>query len=1192
MSSSLAQTKGKVANALAVLFAKRLLMAAFYLLVVVLTTYLGLGMANGMPFSDAFTRSIDKTVTYIGRLLQGDLGMSSAGSITLLPVRVAEVAPEIILRSFGLLGVSLLLAALVGTLVGILASLQRRSAFSLFILSATLLGISVPSFFLALLLQIGVLKLTATLGTAILPVGGFGWDKRLILPALVLAARPLAQIARVAFITTGQVLSEDFVRTAYSKGMRQQRTLVVHVLRNTAIPILTTIAVSLRFALCSLPVVEYFFGWPGVGFTLLKSIARRDDDLTIFLLLSLGLLIILLNLLLDFSYRLIDPRLQQAGLGGVVKSKPRAGEDVREFIGYLWRSFRYSRLAGLFTKQSAQHSPNPFHALSRQNDTQNELNENELQFSELRYWIRGTIGNLPLIIGLILVSLLLVVLIYGPALAPHSPYTTIGMTYVDGQFSIPPFPPDETYPWGTDVLGRDMMSLILSGAQQTLLLAGMAMLARLLVGVVLGAVAGWFKDSWLDRVIVSLSEVIATFPTLLLAMTLILAIGIRQGIRPFIIALCLVGWGEIMQFVRSEVISLRPRLFIESAYALGVPGLRIVRKHILPNLIPALVSLSAIEMGAVLMLLGELGFISIFIGGGAFAELVIWGPAYHYSEVPEWGALLSNTRTYARSYPWMAIYPSLAFFVSILGFNFFGEGFRRLMDIVGVKIVRIANRYTLLACAGVVVLIFLARGSTGTLPYFREQAFQFNTGNAMASLEDLTSPAFEGRALGSTGFQAAGDFIAERFAEYGLQPGGQQMSFFQTRQRDYVALLEIPQMRIDDDGPELVYHRDYVEHPSIYTNLGQASGKVRIFSTGELLVAGNWTLYRPALKNLSYKDDILLVFDERNLSTAESLPCAGILLVTSDQTSLSQRYALSPLQQWRTAWGGFTDEESLTPRMLISEAVAERILKSSSLTIKELRRQIENLQQDEILEIPLDATVSLSLVGEFYKSIPARHVIGHLPGVSATGPTRMDNQLVMVLAQYDCPPMGPDGLLYTCANDNASGFAVMLEAIHLMQETGYQPKRTFLFVAFSGEGYEGGHQVFPDATKLLQARVGFEANYTVEAIIDLRGLGAQGKDGLVYTTGGSQRLAKLLESAARQADVPIKRLFETVDISVVFEDQARGQDAPYVNIYWDGWQETSRTPQDTLVSISPESIEKAGKAVTLALMILGHELNY
>jgi ABC-type dipeptide/oligopeptide/nickel transport system permease component len=800
-----ARSMRTMAGALAFLFGRRLFLSILGLITVIVMTYFGLGMANGIPLQPALIRAVDKSVAYIGRLLEGDLGMSSAHSISLLPVAVAEAIPPIITRSFGLLGVSLLFAALAGTFIGILAGSYRRSGLSLVMFTLTILGISVPSFFLALLLQIGVIKLTAQTGQALLPVGGFGWDERLILPALVLAARPLAQIARVAYITTGQVLDEDYVRTAHSKGLRDWRVIGVHVLRNTAIPVLTTMAVSLRFSLSSLPVVEYFFGWPGIGFTLLKSIAKRDDNLTIAMLLALGLLVIAINLLVDVSYRIIDPRLRREVGTGAEEKRLNTREGLREFAGYLKRSIQNSRLADWIKRGRDREAPNPFRDLAEKRSEENGIGL--FTTGELRSWMRGTIGNFSLVIGIALLAVLAAVLVYGPSFAPHSPYTTVGMTYVNGKFLIPPFPPGEEYPWGTDVLGRDIMSLILSGAQQTLLLTTMAMAARMVVGFILGAAAGWFRDTWLDRVIVGTAEIIATFPTLLLAMTLILALGIRQGMRPFIITLCFVGWGEIMQFARAEVIKLRPRLFIESAYAMGVPGFRIIRKHVLPNLVPALVSLAALEMGAVLMLLGELGFISIFIGGGAFAELDIAMPAYHYSEVPEWGALLANTRTYARSYPWMALYPSLAFFVSILGFNFFGEGLRRFMDIVGVRVARIANRYTLAASVGVVAIFFFSRGSTGTLPFFQEQAFVFNVQNAMATLEDLTSSIFEGRALGSPGYRAAGDYIADRFAALGLQPGGEKMTYFQTRSRDYAALVEEPQLRIEDGGPGLVYHR-------------------------------------------------------------------------------------------------------------------------------------------------------------------------------------------------------------------------------------------------------------------------------------------------------------------------------------------------------------------------------------------------
>ena len=144
----------------------------------------------------------------------------------------------------------------------------------------------------------------------------------------------------------------------------------------------------------------------------------------------------------------------------------------------------------------------------------------------------------------------------------------------------------------------------------------------------------------------------------------------------FVVALCFVGWGEVMQFVRGQVMAIRPKAYIESAVAVGLRTPRILLSHVLPNLLPALIALAALEMSAVLMLLGELGFVGIFIGGGAFAELDVAGAPYHYSDVPEWGALLSNVRLYSRSYPWTAFYPALAFFVAILGFNLFGEGLR------------------------------------------------------------------------------------------------------------------------------------------------------------------------------------------------------------------------------------------------------------------------------------------------------------------------------------------------------------------------------------------------------------------------------------------------------------------------------------------------------------------------------------
>jgi hypothetical protein len=204
--------------------------------------------------------------------------------------------------------------------------------------------------------------------------------------------------------------------------------------------------------------------------------------------------------------------------------------------------------------------------------------------------------------------------------------------------------------------------------------------------------------------------------------------------------------------------------------------------------------------------------------------------------------------------------------------------------------------------------------------------------------------------------------------------------------------------------------------------------------------------------------------------------------------------------------------------------------------------------------------------------------------------------MIVVMAKYDTPPPTPDDRWYPAANDNASGVAVMLEAVRAMKESGYQPYRTFLFVAYGGEGQEGGEWIYPpDTERFLEAKKGFADNFDIEAVVDLRGVGAGEGNGLIISAGGSMRLADLLEESANQMGVKAERSGEQVDISIVFEErsrQARGQEAPKVGIHWSGWEATSCQPEDTVANLSEEKLERAGRVVSLALMTLGRERQY
>ena len=1159
------------------------MVAGAVLLAIVYIAYVGLAVAGGTGLAPALGQAATETIAYVRNLLTGDLGMSTAATSTRNPIAVSAVVGTLMLRSLGLLGLALTLAIMLGVPLGIAAARRRHHAGADLLLLLSIVGVSAPSFFVALLLQQAAIRWTHITGKSLLPVGGFGWDAHIWLPALVLAARPLAQITRMTFISVSEVLAQDYIRTARGKGLQDSVTLVRHVLRNAAPPILTTAGVSLRFALSSLPVVELFFGWPGAGYMLIKGIAAGDAPLTVTLLVCFGIVFLTLNLALDLGYRLLDPRLRTAQSTMVRRTqRTRFRATVPEwlrnlFAGDRWRARgaalrEWLRPASWRTSWAALVAPGRARA------------------GHLRT------GMGMLVMGGLLLTLLFGVVVLGPTIAPHSPFTTQGMEFVDGQFLIPPFAPDAEYPWGTDVLGRDMMSLVLAGARQTLTLALLAVAARMVLGIVLGTLAGWNQGQSIDRVILGAAEVLSAFPTLILAMLLILALGIRNGYRPFLIGLSVVGWGEVMQYVRGQVIAMRPRAFVESAYATGAGTSRIVARHLIPNLAPALISLAALEMGAVLMLLGELGFIGIFIGGGAFAELVVDGQRYHYSDVPEWGALLSNVRLYARTYLWTALYPALAFFVAILGFNLLGEGLHRRVDAGGMRFNRLANRYVLLALTVAIWLGVWVSANSGGAAYLRAQARQFDATHALALIDELAAPTFDGRALGTPGQTAAAQRIADEFAALGLQRGANE-SYFQARPREFEQLDAVPVLELDDGAP-LVYRQDYAEFAGPFRIEGDVTAPVQLLAAGDLTGSRSGLssqLPRP-LRDLDLADTILLVLNDADVGRFARLPYRGILVATETSADLARIATLSAKDpEWRNFGGRAVGQNA--PVLAISDAVADRLLAPLGVTTQQMRREANQLLPDAVLSRATGRTVHMTVQGTVHTDAEVFHVLGHLPAVEAQS---LGGQMIVVLAQYDMPPPSPDGVFYSGANDNASGVALMLEVIRTMQETGYRPYKTFLFVAYAGEGTENGNRVNPLAVEdYLEAKLGFAGNFNIEAIVELRGVGGNGDPAdhgrLAVESSGSLRLANHFVAGAKRVGAPVVRTGTPLDITVVFDQNdgaGAGQEAPTVGIRWEGWQTTARTPADTVARIDTTALEQAGRAVSLGLMILGRDTDY
>jgi ABC-type dipeptide/oligopeptide/nickel transport system permease component len=295
---------------------RRLTFIAIICVLIVFFSHLGMRMVQNSdrahPNYDVIQHGIlswQDTRIFFSNALHGNLGYVTVQSAR---IPIQEMLASSYVNSMGLLLTALALASALGLAAGMIAAVFRGKRLALPLLTLTVLGVSTPSFFAALLLQVGELYYYRTFGRRLVLMAGFGWDlKHMLMPVLVLAARPLAYLTRAAFISLSHIMEENYIRTAFSKGLSLRETVNIHAIRNLIVPVLTAVGVSLRFSLSTLPIVEMFFVWPGLGSRLLGAINTRHASFVSALALALGLTFLLTNLLLDIVYRLIDPRLRE-----------------------------------------------------------------------------------------------------------------------------------------------------------------------------------------------------------------------------------------------------------------------------------------------------------------------------------------------------------------------------------------------------------------------------------------------------------------------------------------------------------------------------------------------------------------------------------------------------------------------------------------------------------------------------------------------------------------------------------------------------------------------------------------------------------------------------------------------------------------------------------------------------------------
>jgi peptide/nickel transport system permease protein len=272
-----------------------------------------------------------------------------------------------------------------------------------------------------------------------------------------------------------------------------------------------------------------------------------------------------------------------------------------------------------------------------------------------RRWVAGNARHNPLAAtGAVLVIVFILFAVFAPWIAPQDPAAIDLPTRLSSV--------SRAHWLGTDELGRDILSRVIYGARISMLVGSCVVLMSLGVGLVVGSIAGYYGGT-IDRFInVVLMNAFLSFPGILLAIAFVAFRG--PGIFNLVLALSLGGWVGYARLVRGQVLAAREREFVEAARALGASDLRIIVRHILPNIIQPVVVQAAIGMAAAILAEATMSFLGLGVP----------------PPTASWGTMLNDGRAYLFDAPHLVLFPALAVMLAVLSFNFIGDALRDYLD--------------------------------------------------------------------------------------------------------------------------------------------------------------------------------------------------------------------------------------------------------------------------------------------------------------------------------------------------------------------------------------------------------------------------------------------------------------------------------------------------------------------------------
>ena len=613
---------------------------------------------------------IVRYASYMFGLIQGDLGVADTTGISVWDTYISRL-PNTLLLSLG----GLVVGASISVPMGIRAARKAGTLTDNITTGFTLVGMSMPGFWLGLLL---LLLFSHQLGWV--PAGGDRAGFRsFILPAICSGLMLMATSTRQTRSSMLEVLNSDYLRTARAKGVPEKTVIREHALGNAWIPILTTIGMSLSISLAGSAVIESVFAWPGVGRMLVEAVITRDVTMTTGTVIMTTIVYVFILLAVDLSYSLIDPRIksQYVAAGkrrkssGTIVRAPRepvplppevkaAAIAERERIKTAAAQTAPAAPAATETAaaqtapaaQAATEAPKVVAASSSEDSGELQISKYKKrgQFADIVVSLRRNKGAMA---GLIILAAVVLTFLSSLFIS----FEAITAINMQGRLA----PPSLQHPFGTDNLGRDLFLRVIYGTRYSLVIGFGATAIQMLFGVSLGAIAGFYGGK-IDDILMRVSDTLASIPGMLLGIVIVTVLG--QTLPNLIVAVGVTGIPIYMRITRASILSVRNQEFVEAARAVGLSNGRIIFRQVLPNgLAPILVTMTT-SLGVMILVASGLSFLGFGV------------PVPH----PEWGALIAGGRDFIRQAPWLTTFPGIFIMITVLSFNLIGDGLRDALD--------------------------------------------------------------------------------------------------------------------------------------------------------------------------------------------------------------------------------------------------------------------------------------------------------------------------------------------------------------------------------------------------------------------------------------------------------------------------------------------------------------------------------